>query len=96
MTKTERIKWFENVTFKFVENQKMTFNDSYIGIDNLCGMTDYADHRQDRSVIEKVKNQLLNDCTLQYTKIIKEGKLADTVYVKGQYGGYSAIAGWNK
>ncbi len=96
MTKTERINWLKNVTFKFVENQIKTFNDSYIGHGNLCGTTDYADHRQDRGIIEKIKNRLLNDTMLQYIGIIKEGKLADIVYCKGQRGGYTAIAGWSK
>jgi len=96
MTKAERINWFENVTFQFVENQEKTFNDSYIGMGNLCGTTDYKDHRQDRGIIEKIKNRLLNDCILQYIKIIKDGKLANVVYCKGQLGGYTAIAGYEK
>jgi len=94
MTKAERINWLENVTFKFVENQKKTFNDSYIGIGNLCGITDYTDHRHDKGIVEKIKSQLLNDTTLQYTKIIKNGKLCNVVYCKGQYGGYTAVAGY--
>lgn len=93
MSENERINWLKNVTFEFLNNQKKTFNDSYIGIGNICGMTDYKDHRQDKNIIELIKKQILNDSMLQYTKIIKNGKLANVIYCKGQLGGYSAITG---
>ena len=93
MNKEEIQNWLENVSFKFLENQKKTFNDSYIGIGNIVGLTDYIDHRHDKSIVEKIKQDILKGSLLQYIKIIKNGKLANVIYCKGQNGGYSAVAG---